>query len=237
MIKIIVKLSTLFLIALSFSSHASFTIKLPSQSKYESVEEYKRVFIDVINAAIKKSNSDLEIKRSKVLRLISTFNERGSLSVEEDRFMKRLLTKYKLKEINKLPVHINKIPAGILVAFSIYESKWGRIDNLVRSNNPFGVLCFKKGCGLKYSKSKDSGVYSELEVYNSIDNAIREFIFALNKEKEFKGFRDYRTSVYFQGKEMESLRTAEYFVNYNGSTDFDQKLRDIVFNNNLHYLD
>ncbi len=231
------KLAAITCLLVSMNSLASITVKLPIQESYESIEEYKKTFIGVMNASIKKTNSNIEIKRSKILRLISKKAERGSLTVEENRFAGVLLEQYQVTDISELPSYLNIVPAGLVIALSVHESKWGLIKGVSKANNPFLEVCYKKDCGIKYSQSNDSGVYSELDVYVSLDSANRNFIERLNSDTKYQDFRNFREEVTNNEREMESLRAAKYFANYNEVKGFDQRLRDIIFNNNLHYLD
>lgn len=206
-----------FAVALSIAAINANAQHIPSADNYEHIDIFKTDFVHAVDQHLSGRTKDILIKRERLEEIISRGVE--TMPVSDKEFVSNTEKSFDAypDDFDELLNRVDILPKGLMVALFIYESRWGTEDHYLERNNPFGI------------KDK-KGVYQH---YDSIDNAIRDFLHIVNTERAFRRFRDDRSMARKKGLVLEAQDYIKHFVD---KDEIPSVLR-IISQERLYYLD
>lgn len=156
-------------------------------------------FVLSILQSTTKTNASILKQRSQLLTLQTQYEERHTLSMSQENWLKDLAADYHVSAPNfnylqtweRLDKQVDIIPPSLVLAQAIQESGWGNSKLAHTANNYFGQECFSKGCGVGKGHGY-KGHYYEMATFDSVDDAIQHYIHNLNTNKAYHQLWDLR---------------------------------------------
>ncbi len=218
-------IATLFFLFFLISCHRSKPQNFKSKSE----------FIDAVMANVKIINDRILLDRKHLLTLQSQYKDRKPLHSKEKKWLIKLAENYKLKsfDINKpqawdmLKSRVDILPASLVTAQAIYESRWGKSRFAYEGNNYFGLYCFKKGCGMVPLKRPENAVY-ELRYFNNMQESISAYIHTINTLYAYQELRKLRAEERLENKKLNALLLAEALDNYSEQEIYEVGIKNII---------
>ena len=105
-----------------------FLERLPRElSIIENTTLKKEIFIAALLPAILKVNEFILFERTKLLKILSSFEESGSLSANDRYWLEQKMDRYRLEEfdLDRLRKRMNIIPPSLALTQAAVESGWG----------------------------------------------------------------------------------------------------------------
>ena len=151
----------------------------------------KEKFIAYMLPQILIVHHEINEKRRIVLKIKEKFEKGKEITEQEERFLNKLLTEYKVKSINELLNRLNVNPTSLVLAQAIAESGWGTSRFYLEGRNAFGITAIrKKG---KTIKMKGANIY--LRKYQYVIDSIRDYYYSINVSWAFESFRKVRLTT------------------------------------------
>ncbi len=160
------------------------SIKLSSMS----IENKKKIFIDMIIPSILVAKHRIEQERKRVLSLLrnESISGKDALWLTKKRYIFKASTTDEL--YNKMELH----PTSIIIAQAIIESGWGTSRFFEKANNLFGIWSFNKE-EKRIAASKKRGDHTVyLKKYKSVEQSILDYFLILSTKDAYKDFRKKR---------------------------------------------
>lgn len=156
------------------------------------IPERKKKFIDIMLPSILIANFEIKQKRKFVLYLLNKIKIGKEILPQEEKELNKLLTEYRVEDINELLTKLNTNPVSIVLAQAAIESGWGTSRFFVEANNVFGVWTFNKKEASKI-KAKKANVY--LKAYKSILDSVKDYYKSINLSWAYAKFRKVRLTT------------------------------------------
>ncbi len=194
----------------------------------------KQYFFNYMSIIANKQNNLILNDRNFVKSFFSKLNKANKNSQDYKRFIS-IQKRYKLKEKDKLSkylYHIDIIPTSLVLAQAAVESGWGKSRFVKNANNIFGQWTWKaKGL---VPKNRDSGAKHRIKIFDSLEMAVKDYMFNLNIGWGYKKLRDLRAKIRKYGAPLTGLSLSKTLINYSQKKEeYTKILATIILANNL----
>ena len=186
----------------------------PNFDQIVNAGQRKEAFYDYLLPMIHKANQEVILERqwlaamsNKLLKAQTlTVHQLGELEKFEKRYAIRLRDPSVAKRVGTLLLHVDVVPASLIVAQAAKESGWGTSRFATEGNNFFGIWCFYQGCGLKPLR-RDVGRAHEVATFASVEQGVRYYVRTINTHVAYDDLRDLRANsrrqeLFIQGEDL-----------------------------------
>lgn len=217
-------------------------VQLPNFAAISNVKEKKRQFFNFIRPSIAKENGKLLEQRIKISHMLSQLTLAELLSDEENSLLMSLSKKYRLnkrftpmQKVNELMNRIDIVPSSLILVQAANESAWGTSRFAKVGLNFFGIWCYKAGCGM-VPHGRNPGATHEVAKFNSVDEAVRHYLFNINTNSAYSVFRSIRRQLRGQDQPLtpEILATGLLPYSERGSA-YVLELTDMIRHNRAYF--
>ena len=185
-----------------------------------------------------KKNLDIRSERQFLLSIIG--KSKTGFSSSEISKVKKLGSKYRLPELDiemdglvQLLNRVDEIPVSMVLAQAAIESAWGTSRFARDANNLFGQWCYEKGCGLVPLR-RNPGSKHEVKKFDSIEDAIEEYLHNLNTNNAYNYLREVRTNLRQDNQVLSGNKLAEGLLNYSEMREkYIEEVRAVIRINKL----
>ena len=185
--------------------------KLPKDIKTLGDTKKKReLFIKIVLPLILSENSKITEDRKKLFKILGkNFN-----TVGERVWLKRRFKEYKIddRDLSKLKMRMDIIPASIALAQAANESGWGTSRFALEGNALFGQWTWsKKGIS---PKNKDPDQSHKILQFQVLKASVKAYKNNLNTHNAYKEFREVRAQLRQENKQIIGLDLIKYLKAY-----------------------
>ena len=176
----------------------------------EDAKERKNLFIKIVLPLILQENKKITEDRKKLFKILNKkFN-----SKTEARWLKWKFKQYKVdnSDISELKMRMDIIPVSLAIAQAAIESGWGTSRFAIEGNALFGQWTWSNK-GLE-PENKDDGKSHKIMQFKILTASVRAYKKNLNTHSGYKEFREARTKLRIEGKELNGLELTKYLHNY-----------------------
>jgi Bax protein len=225
-------------------------VVIPDFAAIYDVKQKKRQFFEFIYPAIVKENARLLALRDEILVMFEVVYLHKQLSLEQVKQLKALKHYYKvnsklalLDQIQALYLKVDIVPYELVLAQAANESAWGTSRFAKIGLNFFGMWCYRKGCGM-VPGGRDTGAKHEVAKFNSVDHAVRRYLYNINTHYAYDVFRVIRGQLRSHAQELSpkilatgllrySIRGSDYVVEISDMLRHNQRYFDELSNKNI----
>jgi len=210
-----------------------FIQNIAASNRKLTTNQRKELFISIILTNTLAVNEKIMVTRNKMMSIL----EQKEFSTSDSLFLDSLthLTHIKNNDYSQLPIKYDIIPPSLVIAQAITESAWGTSHFAVEGNSLFGEHMPHNAKG-KYIQASGSNV--RLRAFDSIEEAISEYIANLNRNNAYKGVREARHSFRIKGETFNGIQLAEREGHYSEmGNSYITTIKGIIHHNNLHAFD
>ena len=195
--------------------------ELPDFASISDVNQMKAEFFDYLEPIIIYQNQLIAEQRRSLLEITDNLSEGEILDGQKLIFVQALAEQYELEweehsqdEILDLLVRrVDVVPRPLVAVQAAKESGWGRSRFAVEANNLFGQWCYTEGCGLIPSGRAD-GQRNEVKYFESVDEAIYNYINNLNTHYSYLEFRQIRETLREEEEPLTGAVLADGLIYY-----------------------
>lgn len=190
-----------------------------------SSNERKNQFIKMMELSIKDVETQILADRRKVEAL----KKKVILAPEDQLFLDRLYTQYKLTDKTPAVLAGKMIvpPKSLIIAQAVLESGWGTSRLSREGNNIFGMMSLNPND--PRMKLSDGRYYRS---YNNLAESVHEYVVTLSRHK---AYADLRKAI---NKGDDSLKLVKHLNEYSEiKAEYGKKLTAVINSNNLRDLD
>jgi len=157
-----------------------------------SVKDKKRAFISSILLAITSVNREILYNRKKITSILKI--DKKDRSAEQKAYIQKMIAETRLYKASKEDAmwYYDIVPPSLVIAQAILESAWGTSRFAIEGNSLFGEHMPKSAKG-KYIQAKGADI--RLRAFSSIEEAVRGYIYNLNRNNAYKSLRDERLII------------------------------------------
>ncbi|MFM8422354.1 MAG: glucosaminidase domain-containing protein, partial [Candidatus Fonsibacter sp.] len=166
-----------------------FLAKFPQGiSELDSIEQRKRIFIQILLPIVLSENEKIITDRRKLLTIIN----RKSFKKDAD-WLNEKFQQYKVKNNNpkELLLKMDIIPPSLAIAQAAYESGWGTSRFAIEGNALFGQWSWKENNGM-IPEDRGEDEKHEISKFNQIRYAVSAYKNNLNTHPFYEEFRKER---------------------------------------------
>ncbi len=193
----------------------------------------KELFISIILTNTLKVNEKMMVTREKMMATLSQDTYNASDSIFLDSICH--ITHIKNNDYSQLPIKYDIMPPSLVIAQAIVESAWGTSHFSVEGNSLFGEHMPHNAKG-KYIQASGSSV--RLRAFETIEEAITEYIANLNRNNAYKGVREARHHFRTTNTTFNGLQLAEKEGHYSEmGNSYITTIKGIITHNKLHQFD
>ena len=191
-------------------------------------KERKRRFIELMLPSVLIVNYEVYHARSNLLNILEKLKKGLKLSKEEVMFVESILDRCRSDSIEEALVKANPVPPSLVIAQAAIESGWGTSRFFVEGNNPFGIWTFRKDG----NSLQAEGSTARLRKFDSLLEAVREYVYNVNVGWAYRGFREHRL------KSFDPFELSEFLSFYSIERErYVRKIQRIIEENDLNRLD
>ncbi|WP_457600718.1 glucosaminidase domain-containing protein [Hydrogenivirga sp.] len=191
-------------------------------------QERKRKFIHMVLPSVLVVNYEVSHTRKNLIKVLEKLRLRYKLSKAERDFVESMLDRCRADSIEDVLLKANPVPPSLVIAQAAVESGWGTSRFFVEGNNLFGMWAFRDKS--RTIEAKESGVH--LKRYDSILEAVRDYVYNVNVSWAYHKFREHRR------KSFDPFELSEFLSFYSIERErYVRKLKKIIEKNNLTELD
>ena len=220
---------------------------LPDFSSYPDVKEKKQAFFSFMLPLIEQENQRIERQRLKLEELsdhLDTLNDKQKKWLLDLAQSYRVVASHNTKKVlhtewlvTELLKRVDVVPPSLALAQAANESAWGTSRFAVEGNNLFGQWCFRKGCGL-VPVSREDEARHEVASFSSPRQSVQRYIYNLNTNFAYKGFREWRAQKREQNQPLSGKDAAQTLVNYSSrGEEYVDELQVMIRGNDLQQYD
>ncbi|MEW6982867.1 glucosaminidase domain-containing protein [Colwelliaceae bacterium 6471] len=218
------------------------TVKLPKFAHIRDVKEKKRQFFNFIRPAIEQENGKISRERQSIAQIQDKISLEEPLSEEDISVLNALVKKYKvskkyslLQQLDELLNRIDIIPASLVLVQAANESAWGTSRFARIGLNFFGIWCYRQGCGM-VPNSRDSGANHEVAAFDSVNAAVKRYLYNINTHNAYDVFRVIRAQLREQNQPLSPQVLATGLLAYSErGSDYVIEITDMI-RHNKEYL-
>jgi Bax protein len=217
----------------------------PDFASIPDVDVKKQMFFDFFELYIIAENHRLDDARKQLLAFSDTATQNFGLSRSERRQLQAMARSFGVEVENRadqliikeLLRRVDTIPVSLALAQAANESAWGTSRFALEGNNVFGQWCFDEGCGLVPIRRANASRH-EVRSFDSIESAVEAYFVNLNTHGEYEHFRELRSQMRSQQKELNSLVLAYGLTGYSERGEhYVDELQTIIEQNALRNRD
>ncbi len=200
-----------------------------------SVKDKKRAFISAILLAAVSVNNDILENRKKIKAIIKIDKE--NRTEEQNKYIERMKAETKIYKATKEDAmwYYDVIPPSLVISQAILESAWGTSRFAIEGNSLFGEHMPKSAKG-KYIQAKGADI--RLRAFPSIEEAVRGYVYNLNRNNAYKGLRDQRLIMREDDKPSDSKKLANTQDHYSEiGHEYTKRIITVMEQNNLKDFD
>ena len=200
----------------------------------------KQRFIQALLPLIKQENDAVLAERAKLLLM----TRKASLAAYDRVFLARLSEKYRVRDdglderqlVEALLLHVDVLPADLVLAQAAMESAWGVSRFASEANNYFGEWCFKKGCGLvPTNRAEDKN--HEVRRFASPAESVRAYMKNTNSHPAYASLRELRHQHKLKNQVVSGEELAYGLKSYSQmGKSYVLAIRSIIKSNGLNQL-
>lgn len=193
----------------------------------------KELFISIILTNTLLVNEKMMITRNKMEEVLAQdiFNNSDST------FLDSLchITHIKNSDYSQLSIKYDIMPPSLVISQAIVESAWGTSHFAVEGNSLFGEHMSHSAKG-KYIQASGSSI--RLRAFDTIEEAIAEYIANLNRNGAYKGVREARHHFRTTNTTFNGLQLAEKEGHYSEmGSSYIKTIKGVITHNKLHAFD
>lgn len=190
----------------------------PKVLNTQSLNAEQQSFVVFMVPKINQANQQVFALRQRIIA-IQTKSQTKKLSPLDLRFLNDTASSYKVPNFNsndnvsmtELLKRVDIVPTSLVLAQAANESGWGASRFAKRADNFFGQHCYVKGCGIAPA-SGDTNF--EVQKFHNAQDAINYYLYNLNSNSSYSGFRNARAQLRAFGKPLTGPDLVPYLVNY-----------------------
>lgn len=193
---------------------------LPDFSRFEQTSELKTAFFSYLEPIVERQNEALREQRETLKTIVGEFEADGGIGFYRRWQLNRLAEAYGVPEgldtgmtIATLLLRVDIVPLELAAVQAAKESAWGRSRFAVAANNLFGHWCFTPGCGV-VPRNRGAGQHHELKAYDSVSEAIANYMLNLNTHPKYLKFRQLRAQLREAEKRLSGTALADGLLYY-----------------------
>jgi len=194
---------------------------LPDFAAIEPVPERKQAFFGFLAPIVHDANQAILDERARLLDIARDAEEGSSPGWSDRRWLARMSEKYEvswdpdepLAQLDALRRRIDIVPLPLALVQAATESGWGRSRFAVEANNLFGHWCYVPGCGL-VPANRNAGARHEVAAFDSVDEAVRRYLWNLNTHEAYQPVRDIRAELRQSDQPLTALALADGLTRY-----------------------
>ncbi len=219
------------------SSHAELNV---SQEIAPALSGRKQRFIQSLLPLIKRENNAVLAERATLLLM----TRKASLAEYDRVFLARLAEEYRVganglderQLVEALLLHVDVLPADLILAQAAMESSWGTSRFASEINNYFGQWCFKRGCGL-VPKNRAEGKNHEVRRFASPAESVRAYMKNINSHPAYARLRELRHQYTLKNQVVSGEELADGLSSYSEmGKSYVLAIRSIIKSNGLNRL-
>lgn len=195
-------------------------VTLPDFAAIRDVKSKKRAFFDFIYPAIVEQNNKILVQRQRLDAIAKSYSETESISSENEHFILELAQRYLVNEkysftskINVLQRKVDVVPTPLVMVQAANESAWGTSRFAKIGLNFFGIWCYRPGCGM-VPNGRNSGARHEVAAFESVDAAVKRYLFNINTHNAYGVFRIIRSQLRSENIPLSSEILATGLIRY-----------------------
>jgi len=207
--------------------------------KIKNINKQKQAFVNIMLPLIQRENQRILTIRKKLKYIFSDpfyiFNKKDLI------FLAKLAKIYKIKNINNKEEFLKKIdiiPPSLALAQAAIESAWGKSRFAREANNIYGYWEYSNNGIKPKSKYQFIKINYSIQIFPSIEDAIRVYMRNLNRNPAYKKFREKRWEFRKKHKIFTGLDAAPTLIYYSQLKDeYVKRLLTLIKNNNWQKYD
>lgn len=220
-------------------------VVFPDFASFPDVNVKKQMFFDFLELYIAAENDKVKQVRSELLELADVASKNFHLSRTERRRLLAMARDYGVDTENRsekqiifeLLKRVDTIPVSLALAQAANESAWGTSRFALEGNNVFGQWCYDQGCGLVPNRRSNAANH-EVRSFTNVESAVQAYFINLNTHEEYEHFRELRSQMRDQQRELDSLVLAYGLVGYSERGEhYVDELQTIIQQNGLRTRD
>ena len=170
-------------------------------ASFEDTSERNRVFMQMLIPIILKVNAEVLEERDMLDAISYHFELNKDVDDADMYFLDQLAQKYDVishfKDTRKymqllsvLKPKIDAVPPSIILAVAAIRTNWGTSRIALKANNLFKQRIWYQDEGLEPLEDKQEGY--RYQIFESLEDSIREYVLKLNSNVNYSTFRDAR---------------------------------------------
>lgn len=235
-----IKLATFLGIILILSLFIDYLYSPPNFAAMENIKERKKAFVEYLKPVINEINQQRATERQELKALYADLLAGKTLGYIERRKLESWSERYAIDfqpdnltaNAEKLLLHLDEIPASMVLAQAAVESAWGTSRFVREGFNFFGQWCFTKGCGMVPS-ARVKGATHEVQEFSSTEEALKTYFININRHPAYRQVRSIRAQSRKARKPLSGLEMVAGLQKYSerGQVYIDELRAVIRFNN------
>ena len=191
----------------------------------------KKVFIRLLIPAIDIVEKEVMWRRT----LVEELSNKEDLNSEEEEYLEKLFTKYKVKDRNRdsLLSRLIMPPKSLIISQAALESGWGTSRFFREGNNIFGVWSYNKNePRIAAMENREDGFTAYLKSYGDLKGSVEDYVMLLSKNNNYSELR----SGIRNGES--SMELAEHLIMYSELRgEYVKRVKSVIRGNKLNELD
>ena len=209
--------------------------KLPKDlKKIKSTQTKKDTFIKIVMPLILDENDKILEDRKKLFKILG----KQSNSMGERVWLKRRFKDYQIEkeDIAELKLRMDIIPTSIAIAQAAKESGWGTSRFALEGNAMYGQWTWGQD-GIEPSQ-KDNSKDHKILKFPMLQSSVKAYMKNLNTHRGYKEFRNNRSVLRKENKNISGLALVDYLYNYaQTGSEYVKILKKIITQNDLTDFD
>ncbi|MDT8452443.1 MAG: glucosaminidase domain-containing protein [Gammaproteobacteria bacterium] len=213
----------------------------PDFAAIEDTQARKTAFVEYLAPAIAELNRERAEERQALEELYAELQEGESAGWWQQRKLEAWAQRYDIEFIpeqevavaEKLLLHLDEIPASMVLAQAALESAWGTSRFAKTGDNFFGQWCFTEGCGM-VPEARTEGATHEVKTFSSVKEALQGYFRNINSHSVYAQVREIRARARKAGKPLSGLEMVAGLEKYSARGQaYIEELREVIRYNNF----
>ena len=208
------------------------------------ISEKKKNFIQMILPLAIHQNQIILVERERLLKIKDFLNLNKTIDKKENKFIKFLANKYKVKYKNKhkvdiideLLLSVDVIPNSIVLAQAANESGWGSSRFAKEYNALFGEYTYNHEKGV-VPYDREEGKKHLVKYFSSIDQSVISYFNNINSHYAYDQFRQLRKAQRNNNNSFDAFSLVGKLGFYAEDVDYIKTINSIIKTNNLLQFD
>jgi Bax protein len=192
-------------------------VPAPNFSAISLSDERKRAFVTWLLPMIAQENALIASQRKEAVALYALW-QKHRLSLVQKEWLGSIATDYDVDFERKgftlsfwqnLLHRLDVIPPSLVLTQAAIETGWGTSRLAKDANNFFGIMCFRKGCGIPLA-----GSVGEFRRFNDDQASVSEYMRIINTKGAYRSARMERMLSRLLGDTPSGMTLAKTLLNY-----------------------